>query len=143
MRSIHIYLRNTNQADVKIFLTEAFPLQEAPPWVYGIDGEAYLYIQFNPYSKTEHEPQEWSDLVQNLGSEPAVILMADVSGRHAGDEQVKQFIQIILTTFEGVAQDDYSLHYWSLDEILSGHKIQGHHFFDYQGWFEQKTTELH
>lgn len=90
MRSVQVYLRNANQDDVAAFLKQVFPSQEGPPWIYAINGDACLYINFNPYSKTEHEPQEWDELVQNLVCEPAVVVTADVSGRHPGDEQVRQ-----------------------------------------------------
>ena len=143
MRSVEVYLRNTNQEDVAAFLKQAFPLQEGPPWIHAINGDACLYIDFNPYSKNEHEADDWSELVHGLGCEPQVVVTANVSGRHPGDEQVRQFIKTMLTAFEGVAHDEYTAHCWSRDEVLSNHKIQGHHFFDYQGWFDEEKAQNH
>ncbi|ESQ76129.1 hypothetical protein ABAC402_06680 [Asticcacaulis sp. AC402] len=39
----------------------------------------------------------------------------------------------MLTKFSGVAEDDYTARYWTLDEIISAGDIQnGQRFFDYR-----------
>lgn len=140
MRSVEVYLRNISANEVGSFLTKNYPFQKGPPWIEVVSDDPCLYVDFNGHSKIEHEPDDWAELVQVLGSEPEVIVVADVSGRHLGDEQVKRFIQIMLTEFEGVARDDYTSHCWTKDEISSGHKVQRHHFFDYRGWYEEENA---
>jgi hypothetical protein len=34
--------------------------------------------------------------------------------------------------------DDYTTHLWSLAKVQGGHRVRGHPFFDYKGWFEQE-----
>ena len=99
-----------------------------------VDGDACLYIDFYNEARQKFEADEWSALVEALGGEPMVSLGVDVSGRHAGDQQVKEFLSAVLSKFHGIAQDDYTEHCWTLEEILSGHKEEGHTFFDYDGW---------
>ncbi|MGK4004921.1 hypothetical protein WMF31_19980 [Sorangium sp. So ce1036] len=87
----------------------------------------------------EHEPEDWADIVQRFGGEPAVVVSADVSGRHRGDEQVAGFVAGLLSRFSGAAMDDDTAHLGSLDELRGGHRVQGHPFFDYNGWFAEKS----
>jgi hypothetical protein len=134
MRSVYVYLRHTNSEAVAALLNKTFTLQKGPRWICEVNGDAYLYIDFDPYIASSHEPEDWDELLKSLGGEPQVVVAADVSGRHRGDEEVRHFIETMLTAFEGVAQDDYTSYCWSRDEVLNGHKVQGHHFFDYQGW---------
>ena len=67
------------------------------------------------------------------GMLPAVTVMADVSGRVPGDDEVREFAAFLLSEFRGVDWDDYSCHCWTLVEIQSGTKADGHPFFDYSG----------
>jgi hypothetical protein len=69
-----------------------------------------------------------------------VSVSADVSGRHPGDEQVRDFVYRLLSEFEGLAQDEYTHGFWTLDDIrlerkrtspLSS-KQDGYGFFDYR-----------
>ena len=63
-----------------------------------------------------------------------VSVAADVSGRHGGDEEVHLFVCALFGAFSGVAQDDYSEHFWSLEEIQQNTTVQGLRFFDYTGY---------
>src|SRR5262249_25621491 len=67
---------------------------------------------------------------------PSVTITADVSGRHPGDAEVRALLRTVLGVFDGVAQDDYTEHFWTLEEVLSGVNVEGHPFFDYRGWYE-------
>lgn len=140
MRSVEVYLRNTDQNAVTAFLNQTYSSQKGPPWIHVVNSDACLYIDFDHYIKFEYEPHEWSALVQSLGCEPQVVVTANVSGRHAGDEQVRHFIETMLTAFEGVANDSFTSYYWSRDEVLNGRTVQGHRFFDYQGWSRNEPT---
>jgi hypothetical protein len=102
-----------------------------------VDDDTCLYIKLYHDGPREHEPDEWADILRRFGGEPAVSVIAFVSGRHAGDEQVADFVAGILTRFDGAAMDEHTTHLWSLAEIQSGHRFLGHPFFDYQGWFDE------
>ncbi len=94
-----------------------------------------LYIEFGPVSSYP-SPVEHDEFVQRLGWEPSVSVQVGVSGRHEGGDQVRAFARGLLGEFEGVAQDEYTDHCWSREQILAGERVQGHPFFDYQGWYE-------
>ncbi len=66
-----------------------------------------------------------------IGGEPAVEVIADVSGRHAGVEQTSAFVIDLLGRFSGVAMHEHCSHLWSLTELRAGHRVSGHRFFDY------------
>jgi hypothetical protein len=131
-----LYLRNTDEKTLSNFLRQICPGQTSP-WIVRVDGDACLHIDFYNEARHEFEADEWSALSEVLGGEPAVSLGVDVSGQHAGDQQVKEFLSAVLSKFHGVAQDDYTEHCWTLEEILSGHKEEGHTFFDYNGRYRE------
>ena len=134
MRSVFIHLRPAAEPEVAAFLQRAYPFQPGPPWILDEAGDAVLYIDIYRDMNTEFEVEDWLALIACLGGEPTASLVADISGRHAGDEQAHSFVCLLLTMFPGVAQDDYTTHCWSLEQIRNNAKIQGHAFFDYKGW---------
>ena len=95
-----------------------------------------LYLGFYDDLLAEAEPDNLEALTASLGMMPAVTVMADVSGRDPGDVEVREFAEFMLTEFHGVAWDDYTCHCWTLSEIQSGAKADGHTFFDYDGWYQ-------
>jgi hypothetical protein len=135
MRSVFVYLRDTTEAEVAAFLTATYPTQPPHTWVrLASEDDAFLYIDFYYDGQSEHEPEDWQALVAAFGGEPAVALMADVSGRHPGDAEVREFVRAVLGRFSGAAKDDYTDHLWSLEEVEGGRLVEGHPFFDYAGW---------
>jgi hypothetical protein len=98
-----------------------------------VNDEVYLYIDFYRDGNQEFAPAQWAGLASVLGCEPAVSIVADVTGRHPGDDQVRSFAALILGRFKGFAQDDFSDHFWTAQEVLSGHRECGLAFFDYRG----------
>ncbi|GAC1575352.1 MAG: hypothetical protein NVS3B20_25010 [Polyangiales bacterium] len=113
------------------FLARNYRYQQGPPWVADIDGDACLYINLYREASSEREPEEWVQIETVLGTDALVSVIADASGRYEGDQQVRDFARLLLTHFDGVAQDDRTPHLWSLNEIDAGHRVQGHSFFDY------------
>ncbi|MBE9556543.1 MAG: hypothetical protein IMF08_06770 [Proteobacteria bacterium] len=74
-------------------------------------------------------------LKSNLPS-PIAYVQIDVSGRIPGDTEVREFILGFLDAVPGtVAEDDYTSHPWTGTEVREGKSIEGHPFFDYQGWY--------
>lgn len=138
MRSVIAYLRDTSSEDVAQFLERICPAQKGPPWIWECHGDACLYVQCKPGGAydSDLETDVQQSVVAALGGPPAVTVLADVAGRHPGDTEVRALLSALLRTFRGVAQDEYTSHSWTLEEVLSGHQVEGHPFFDYQGWFE-------
>lgn len=135
MRSVFVHLRETTEKRVAAFLQRTYPFQQGPPWICDIRGDACLYIDFCSDVRKEFEPEDWRGLLAALGGEPQISIVADISGRHPGDEQVHAFVLTLLAQFKGIAQDDYTRHCWTTEDIRSGRKVEGHSFFDYRGWF--------
>lgn len=97
-----------------------------------------FYIRFWEEISSEVEPEHLEALRAALGAVPTATLMVDVSGRIPGDVEVLEFAAVMLGKFRGVAWDDYTFHCWTLAEIQSGAKVQGHSFFDYNGWYLER-----
>jgi hypothetical protein len=97
-----------------------------------VDGDPYLWIDFYRDGPREFEPEDLACLVKALGAEPSISVVADVSGRHPADDQVRSFITAVRGGFQGLAQDDYTDHDWTVQEVRSGCRVQGHPFFDYR-----------
>lgn len=72
-----------------------------------------------------------------IAFEPASALYIDISGRHAGDDEVRVLLEATLLAFDGVVNDGFTPHCWTLDEIRKRDQQEGHPFFDYQGWFNE------
>lgn len=133
MRSVIVLLRDTTKAEVAGCLQEACPGQAGPPWDWLVGSEPYLYIDFSDCI----EDVGGSTAAQAaLGQTPSVIVIADISGRHPGDAEVRMFLRLLLHRFRGIAKDDFTEHGWTLDEIETGQLVEGHGFFDYKGWYE-------
>lgn len=137
MRSIFALLRDTTEDEVTAYLDRTCPSQKRP-WILGGGDGPSLYIDFHRELSEECGPEEYAGLICRFGGEPAVAILAHVSGRIAGDEQVLEFLGGLLDHFDGAAMDDYSEHLWSIAELREGHRVSGHHFFDYDGWYEAR-----
>lgn len=94
-----------------------YPLQ-ADPWIYQVNGDAALYIRFYE----EILPDERAILILAMGGMPSVSISADLSGRHWARRIMimKDFVSGILSSFDGLANDGYSDHHWTLKEVISG-----------------------
>jgi hypothetical protein len=125
MRTVFVHLRNATQEQVEAFLERTYTRQHGPPWIGECDCDACLYINIYHDLRSEAEPEELASLHKELGGEPTVSVSADVSGRHRGDEQVRDFVSKLLSEFDGLAQDEYTEGFWTLDEIRSEHKKPG------------------
>jgi hypothetical protein len=89
---------------------------------------------------------EYTELLMAIGGFiPTVHIVVDVSGRVAGDAEVRILAKQLLNEFRGFVFDDFLSysHAWTLPEIERGVKFDGLGFFDYQGHFirsKQKST---
>jgi hypothetical protein len=132
MRSVFIHLATTTETEVAAFLDSAFTQQAGRQWISAIDGDACLYIDFYRDHAAESEPDDHAALLRVFGGRAPVSVIADVSGRWPGDDQVRELVRRLLERFAGFAQDDYSARLWSLEEVLSHADVDGHPFFDYR-----------
>jgi|HubBroStandDraft_6_1064221.scaffolds.fasta_scaffold463028_1 hypothetical protein len=141
MRTVLVHLRSATEEQVKSFLTHTYPRQFGPPWICDVDGDACLYINISRDMALYFEPEELASLLKQLGGALTVSVSADVSGRHPGDEQVRDFVYKLLSQFEGLAEDDYTEGFWTQDDIQSERRKprrggrgrpDGHTFFDYR-----------
>lgn len=137
MRSVFFFLWDTDEVELTAFLQKTYPYQKGPPWIDDIEGDPCLYINFYSDMYLEYEPDDIEKIVTYFGYPPSVGVIADVSGRHMGDHQVRNFARQLLTRFKGVAHDGYTFYLWTLEEINSGFLVEGHPFFDYNGWYDE------
>ena len=141
MRSVVIHLVNTTRDEVRTRLTQFAQAEHGDRWLYPPEApQPSLYIEFYEDYERELEADELARLKSALGQKPEVTVIADISGRVPGDNEVRAFIECLLSAFRGVAQDEYSHHWWSLAEICSGAKPEGNKFFDYEGWYRSTST---
>ena len=137
MRSILIHLRNATEKDIAAFLQQACSSSQARPWLVGRAGSPVLYIDFYHDIDKEYEAEDLLDLTACLQGKPRASVIVDVSGSVPGNKEVREFVCSILGAFEGIAHDEYTNHCWTREEVLNNERIQGHTFFDYEGWHRQ------
>lgn len=131
MRSVFAHLKNTNKETVRKVLDNICDQKSSRPdeWLCLKEGDPILYVGF--YSDyQEYETDEWRKLVSELGCEPEVTVVADVSGRHSGRKEVIQFLKSVMEKFDGVIQDD-SDEVWTLNEVFSEKIKNNERFFQY------------
>jgi hypothetical protein len=131
MRAVIVHLKDASEAEVARLLSQNYVQQEGGPWLCKTAGNVCLYIQFYYDVRIEEGSEGFERLVRDLGFTPAVSVIANVSGRHPGDEEVRSLVSTILQRYEGRAVDEFSDHCWTLQEVISGQLVQGHSFFDY------------
>jgi hypothetical protein len=136
METIIVHLWDTNEEEVASFLQDTYPCQKGPPWIDEIEGDACLYINIYYDLFIESDPKEIAELTSFFGREPSVHVSADISSRHLGDHD-SDFARTLLKRYRGVANDEYTSHLWTLEEIDSGYLVQGHTFSDHLGWYEE------
>jgi hypothetical protein len=125
LRSVFAHLWNTTEGEVAAALDRLYPTQ-GRPWVLEVDGDACLYVDF--YRDGPVEDDEWHTRFSSRAGPPAVSVIADISGRHEGWPEVRDFVARVLGTFDGVATDDGWLHLWSRDEVQNDHVVAGRKF---------------
>lgn len=139
MRSVFFLLTNCTRDEVSQWLSVVAAPNGVEEWLLPVGpGSPVLYIRFYDDLLLETEPEDVKALKTQLGGLPPVILMADVSGRVPGDAEVREFAALVLGRFQGAAWDDHTLHCWTLAEIQSDAKVDGHAFFDYEGWHRER-----
>lgn len=135
MRSVFVYFTEASRADVAQFLDAHFSRGDGEHWAY----HDRLLIGFYDDAEKELEPEEFAALQTRLKRRNVFAAVADVSGRTDGHKEAWFFCQQLLAHFSGFAMDDFSTHLWTLDEIRSGQRHEGHPFFDHAGWHDENV----
>jgi len=133
MRSAVIHLVNTTRQEVSARLSRFVGHSDPVEWRYPRHKPA-LYIEFYHTFDSEFEPAELQQLESALGKMPDVTVIAQVSGRVPGDVELRDLAECLLGTFRGVAKDEFSDHYWTIEEIRAKVSFGGLSFFDYARW---------
>jgi hypothetical protein len=96
-------------------------------WNYPAGPQAVVYISLNQAGSFD----PGSAITPGAQTE----VLADVSGRVPGDDEVRFLAKLLLSCFRGIAFDDFmsDTHAWTLAEINAGKRFGGLAFFDYLG----------
>jgi hypothetical protein len=89
-------------------------------------GNDILFVDF--YREGPSEVEDWDGRFQRFGGPPAVTVAANLSGRHEGSPQVREFVDELLSRFRGVAEDDFALRFWTRDEVVEDAVVDGRPF---------------
>jgi hypothetical protein len=131
MRIVGVIFKGTSLDRVETWL-DNFAARADDQWVYPAgQHEVVLYIRIPKDLKKEFETYEYTELSLALRVEPSIGLFAHINGRYEGTKEATLFVTSILKQFEGVAFDEFTNHWWTLDEIVNDKIIGGFHFFDY------------
>lgn len=114
-------------------------------FVYPSEDDPVLYVSCGGYDWVQEYglQEEYDELLQAIGGgTPTVHVLAHVSGRVPGDQEVRFLARCLLGAFRGFAFDDFLSysHAWTLAEIESGALVDGLGFFDYQGDFNRSRS---
>ena len=128
MRSVFVHLREATEVEVAEYLSQMYAAGGEQQWTMrDRKDDPLLYIGFYRDMNTEFETEDYFSLLEKLGGEPSLSIVAYVSG--AGAEEARKFACDILGRWDGLAQDDHCDYFWTRDEIpcerINGHKFLG------------------
>ena len=144
MRSVYVYLKSAPLTDVSEWLTRNCVYQGIDsPWLVVKENDPVMYIRIEPGNEymafmAKHDCEdEIEAVVQAFGGPPSLVIIVDISGRHDGTSEVHDLMKGLLSTYDGYAQDDFSEHLWSYEQIADSSEYAGHPFFDFKGWYRE------
>jgi len=136
MRSVFAFLYDVSSVEIQKFVDSKNASQ-------GFESGKPLYVEFwEDWESDSVIVEEGTHLKfkEKCGSEVSCVLSIGVSGRDDGTEEVYSYLGELLKNYKGFAMDDYTNHLWSLSEIQNNKRIDGHLFFDFEGWYDQEHT---
>ena len=136
MRSVFVFMSDVDLGEVRAWLDRAATQIGIDSWRWPQEGDGVLFPGLVK-NLDDFDCEELESARIALEKEVEVIVQIDVTGRRQGNVEVEEFLGEIMTTFSAVAQDDHTAHSWTLEELRSGAQVQGHGFFDTQGWYEE------
>jgi hypothetical protein len=139
MRSILIHLWNTTPPAVEAAFPEKLVLnpsvKEIPgKWLLKIDDEIYLHISF--YQTGPVELEDWNTRFNTIGSPPPVSISVSISDDHDGWDQTRDFALWLLSKFQGAAEDDSALRFWTHPEIEADQPINTQKFGAWRNYIQ-------
>jgi hypothetical protein len=112
---------------------------EGKHWNILKNGDGLLYISLHPAEKLfdDIEDKAYFYKLNNMRF-PLLCCQIDVSGRYDGTPEIRRLLTQLFIKVKGYAMDEYTDYFWTYNEIYSNAMIEGHRFFDYVGWHEEK-----
>jgi hypothetical protein len=106
------------------------------------DGDVYVDVVDEEIGQlfADWEPHQAAGVRAAAGQQPAWAVEIGVSGRIIGTREVCDLVTRLLRN-GGFATDDYSDHFWTLEEIESGAVVGGLRFFDFQTRYERDREQ--
>ncbi len=139
MRTVFVF-PNADLNWVKQRLTAMAREDHGREWFIGAATEPSLTALYVRIDRTSDEAAplycDWEPAAMEavrvaLGRLPEWSVVADISGRIPGDEEVWAFVLELLAN-GGVAVDDYSHHCWTRAEVAENSVVNGLTFFDHR-----------
>jgi hypothetical protein len=143
MRTVSFALVEAGLESVeKLFYENGFERIDESKWNYPEGESAYFFITVEIINEEfmKNQSEEYEEILKSMnGMIPSVSISVDVSGRIPGDKEIRSLASMVLNRFKGYAFDDYLNydHAWTLKEIEELTLVDGLHFFDYNGYYEQ------
>ncbi len=142
MRSIFLIFESELTDDISAFLDTYCVLNTncdhpIKQWIVFGNNDPCLYIDNRPLSETDLSFDDTGIPPIYVSMKNPVVWAVDISGRHDGTAEVMELVRALFAEFTVYLMDDYTNHFWTPQEIIEGNMIEGHHFFDYCGWYEE------
>ena len=140
MRSVFIHYSDSEQLLVRAWLDErATPGFQQYQWIWPDSERAILWCEDFP-DRSDWEPDDVARL-DIVVPAPSSSLFIRLSGTVPGRQELLRLaIGLLEAVPSSVAEDDYTDHLWTLDELRRGASVEGHPFFDYLGWHGGETA---
>ena len=146
MRSIFLVFEGNITTTLSEFLDEycasysgTFPVKQ---WIVEKSNTPCLYIDNTPLTEDDLCFEDLGVPMLYLQMENPVVWMVNISGNHEGTTEVLELATALLSKFPMYIQDDYTQHYWTLEEITDNVEIEGYKFFDYYGRYKDKFERM-
>ncbi len=135
MRSIFIHFSNAGEQEILSALDGVAERMGPNHWQSSTASETEIWCCVT----AEFDDWEPEAMVALRGAMPAPskFIQADVTGTIPAQDVVSEFCEAILLAVPGaVVTDDHTSHPWTVHEMRAGAVVQGHPFFDTQGWYD-------
>ena len=146
MRSVFLIFENSLSECISKFFDEYCDTNSnckipGKQWYVLNNNDPCLYIDSIPLDENDLCFEDLGTPLLFSRMENPVVWSVDISGRHDGTTEVMELVTLLLSEFPIYFMDDYTNHFWTLEEITDNKKIEGHCFFDYIGWYEENEKK--
>lgn len=143
MRSVLVHFEKSKEQVAREWLNDHLEHSgvDLYPWLARSEGDSVLWFAISDFFD-DWEPDDLSEFRSKF-PQPSAYIQIDISGRIPGDREVREAVIGLLSEVPGsVAEDDYTNHLWTHQEIDEGFLVGGHPFFDYRGWHSETSGLL-